>query len=176
MTKKMKKYPKFILCLYAGIWVFSFSANVAFAIHQEFEAIKELQAMEKSDPLEVIDMPIVEYTAEGMRNPFQGYIEQTDVINVGSTSEEEVSLPAFEVQGVVWGGDVPQAIINNKIVKTGDVLSDAKILEISKQGITILYHDRRYNIMSPSAIAMGSLEQTLKAIDENRTLRGGQNE
>lgn len=175
MIKDMKTYPKLVFYLSVVILAFSSFIKVSFAAHREFEAIKELQAMEKSGSREIIDIPEVEYTAEGMRNPFQGYIEQTEVIRADSTAEEVV-LPSFNIQGVVWGGDVPQAIINDKVVKVGDVLSDAKIIEISKNGVTVVFHDRRYNIMSPSAITMESLDQVLKTINENKTLRGGQNE
>lgn len=175
MAKKMKKYAKSVFYASLTLLIFSSFANVCFAVHQEFEAIRELQEMEKSEPREFIEIPEVEYTADGMRNPFQGYIEQKEIIDVGAAGEEEMTLPSFTVQGVVWGG-VPQAIVNDKIVKAGDMIDEAKIIEISKKGITVLYHDRRYNIMSPSAVTMENLEQALKTIEENKTLRGGQNE
>ncbi|MDD2751859.1 MAG: hypothetical protein PHN59_01850 [Candidatus Omnitrophica bacterium] len=90
----------------------------------------------------------VEYHAEGGRDPFKPLrIELEEII------EEEIpqTLPDLKIQGVVWGGSFPQAIINNKVVKVGDTIDKAKLIDINKDGITVLFSGRKYNIYSPAA-------------------------
>lgn len=50
-------------------------------------------------------------------------------------------LPEFTVQGLVWGQTAPQAIINNKVVSIGDTIDDAKVIDISKEGVRLLYQN-----------------------------------
>ncbi|MDD5596018.1 MAG: hypothetical protein PHY94_07255 [Candidatus Omnitrophica bacterium] len=90
----------------------------------------------------------VEYHAEGARDPFKPL-----KIEVEEVTEEETTqtLPDLKIQGVVWGGSLPQAIINNKVVKVGDTIEKAKIIDINKDGITVLFSGRKYNIYSPAA-------------------------
>ena len=66
--------------------------------------------------------------------------------------EEEITLPDFTIQGVIWNTDLPQAIVNDMIVRVGDVIDDAKIVEITKTGITIDYRDRRFYIAARLSI------------------------
>ncbi len=62
------------------------------------------------------------------------------------TGESETFNPSTPliVQGVVWGGAMPQAIINNKVFNIGDVIEGAKVIEINKKGVILLYKDRTY--------------------------------
>jgi len=91
----------------------------------------------------------VEYHAEGIRDPFKPLKIELEE----ATSEEETTqtLPDLKIQGVVWGGSLPQAIINNKVVKVGDTIEKAKVIDINKDGITVLFSGRKYNIYSPAA-------------------------
>jgi hypothetical protein len=61
------------------------------------------------------------------------------------------------VQGVIWGGIMPQAIINNKIVNIGDVIEGAEVIEISKKGVTLLYKKRKYTLPSPASNYMSTI-------------------
>lgn len=56
-------------------------------------------------------------------------------VTTGSRSSE------FTVQGLVWGQAIPQAIINNKVVSVGDTIDDAKVIDISKEGVRLLYQN-----------------------------------
>ena len=62
-------------------------------------------------------------------------------------------LPSFAVQGLVWGGSMPQAVVDNQVVKVGDVIQDAEIVEISKDGIKLLYNKKIYKLAPPSSAA-----------------------
>ena len=46
-------------------------------------------------------------------------------------------LSAWELQGVFWGTDKPQAIINRKILSVGDTIEGAKVTAITKEGVTL---------------------------------------
>ncbi|MDD4900268.1 MAG: hypothetical protein PHT31_06170 [Candidatus Omnitrophica bacterium] len=90
----------------------------------------------------------VEYHTEGARDPFKPL-----KIEMEESVEEEgpQTLPDLKIQGVVWGGSFPQAIINNKVVKVGETIDKAKVIDINKDGITVLFSGRKYNIYSPAA-------------------------
>lgn len=66
------------------------------------------------------------------------------------TEESETFNPSTPliVQGVVWGGAMPQAIINNRVTNIGDVIEGAKVIDISKKGVILLYKDRKYLLPS----------------------------
>jgi len=100
------------------------------------------QLKEKTD-IESI-RPRVKYDAAGLRDPFRRYNES------GSKEVGQQPLPALVVTGVVWGTDIPQAIINDKVVRQGDSINDVKIIEINKEGISVVFQGRQYNVSSPA--------------------------
>ncbi|MFP4473567.1 MAG: hypothetical protein ACLFPX_06865 [Candidatus Omnitrophota bacterium] len=51
--------------------------------------------------------------------------------------EPEVPAPNFQIQGLVWDTDRPQAIINGDVYSSGEILSGWEITDIQKQGITV---------------------------------------
>jgi hypothetical protein len=55
------------------------------------------------------------------------------------------------VEGVVWKGRMLQAIINHKVFNMGDTIEGAKIIKISKKGVTVLYKERSY--LLPSSVS-----------------------
>jgi hypothetical protein len=101
----------------------------------------------------VIRRPSLEYKSEKLRDPFRKYLSESEV-GIGALIPEEQEskeLPSelkesFTIQGVIWGGRFPQAIINNKVVKAGDDVSGARIIEINANNISVLFEDRVYNV------------------------------
>jgi len=57
----------------------------------------------------------------------------------GLPSGKELPLPALSIEGLIWNTRIPQAIINGKVVRVGDVIEDVKILKIDKEGIEVEY-------------------------------------
>ncbi|MCM8789801.1 MAG: hypothetical protein NC916_02105 [Candidatus Omnitrophica bacterium] len=104
-------------------------------------------------PEEKITRPKVEYKAEGLRDPFKKLIRKLDKKDVDQNSvpkrEEKLQLPQFQIQGIVWGGVFPQAIINNKVVKVGDSIEGCLIKDISKEGVTVDLEGFEYRLSSP---------------------------
>jgi len=93
--------------------------------------------------------PQVEYKSIDLADPFR-YPETENSKQQG----EKISarpLPGMGVQGIIWGGNFPQAIVNNKVVKVGDAIEGACITDIQKDGITVLFDNQQYTIYAPSA-------------------------
>ncbi len=94
----------------------------------------------------------IEYKAEGLRGPFynaEDYIVEKEPQKPDLTGQEtrpKRPLPDLSVQGIIWDTALPQAIINNKVVKIGDLLEEAQIIDISKSGITVLFDNQQYNL------------------------------
>ena len=127
-----------------------FIADV-FAVDTQAQTVKSLIAEEGTVAPETILRPKIEYKAETLRDPFQGPITKGAVggekIRSGGGSESKV--PPLKVQGVIWGGSLSQAIINNKVVTIGDDIEGAKIIYIDRQGITVIFEGKQYRLLSP---------------------------
>ncbi len=69
-------------------------------------------------------------------------------VQEASIVSEAIKLPALSVQGIVWGEDNPQAIIDGRVVAKGDLLPDGvEILDISKKGIKLLYRGKIFTLL-----------------------------
>ncbi len=116
----------------------------------------------------VISRPVIEYNSGDLRDPFndllQAAIEKErkekeaqsvqmsqEVVNV----EEKVmpSLDKFKVQGVIWGGKFPQAIINNKILGVGDSIEGVKIASIENNHVVLSFSGRLFSLPAPGISA-----------------------
>jgi len=90
----------------------------------------------------------VQYTARGLRDPFKSPFEMqvTPVVEERRPEQPsiEYGLSHLTVQGMVWGSDNPQAIINNKVTRIGEIIDGAEILEIRREGVYVLYEGRQY--------------------------------
>jgi len=109
--------------------------------------------------------PNVEYTADGLRDPFEDYLiieEAAPALQEGLKQEVSLPLPSLSIQGIIWGGRFPQAIINNKVVKVGDTIEGARITDINKNGVLVFFENREYNLSSPAALNLQSLEKNHK--------------
>ncbi|MFH1359592.1 MAG: hypothetical protein ABIJ41_00965 [Candidatus Omnitrophota bacterium] len=60
--------------------------------------------------------------------------------------EQEIIPPSLLISGVIWNTDRPQAIINNMVVNIGDVVEEAKIIDINRSGIKIQYMEKNFTI------------------------------
>ncbi len=127
----------------------------------ELRTMDEVEEREKKDLKDnsgsVITRPKVAYGAEDSRDPFWDYLpkEETEKTAKANLKSSEPVLPALKVQGIIWGGNFPQAIINNNVLKIGDTIEGAKIIKIDKAGIMVSYGGREYELSSP---AKGNLE------------------
>lgn len=138
---------KIVTVFMMGLFIFSQSG---YAQPQDKESAAVVKANTK-----------IEYTAEGLRDPFEGCLKEEEKVSLVQEEEKpggpEQRLPSLTVQGIIWGGSLTQAIINNKVVKTGDTIEGAKIIKIDKDGILALYGGSQFNLSSPAQINIKNL-------------------
>ena len=94
---------------------------------------------------------LIEYRAQDLRDPF-GYLisfEEEAEEEGPLDFEEGVEVPTLSVEGMIWGGKIPLAIINEQVVGVGDTIEGFKVLKIEKQGVTLLRKGKAY-IVKPS--------------------------
>jgi len=146
----MRKKKLFYTASFLFACLFIFSVPVCYALIGG-SSIKEIeqanQPKQGAEPV-VIPKPILEYTSGSLRDPFKPYIvkEETKATEYRSTQEPP---PKLAIQGIIWGGSLPQAIINNTVVKVGDIIEEARVLEINKEGVTVFFKSRQYKLASP---------------------------
>jgi hypothetical protein len=115
------------------------------------QADKSEQVKESVGPQEAVIRPKVQYKAQGLKDPFLPLIQEKEAdIATTATPAKVKPLPVLNLQALVWGGNFPQAIINNKVVKIGDVMEEAQIVGIGKEGVILLYANKKYKLSSPS--------------------------
>ena len=83
----------------------------------------------------------VNYTAFGARDPFVSLLPK------GANPQEDTrrplpapprqAPPALRVQGILWGGLKPEAIINERIYRVHESIEGATIMSIDAHGVTI---------------------------------------
>jgi len=112
----------------------------------------------------VISRPVIEYSSGDLRDPFGDLLklvvekEKKEKADETAQAPQETvepqqqpmpSLDKLKVQGVVWGGKIPQVIINNKILGIGDLIEGFTISGIDKKGITLNFAGRMVNLATP---------------------------
>lgn len=162
----MKREKSIII---TGVFVYmliSFlSINRLFAeqepIKDSLEAAGDSKTQGRS--LGVIERKVEDYKGEGLRNPFKDYFDTMPPPvaqdETGSPNVPIGPLPTLQVQGIILGPRLKQAIVNNKIVKVGDTIEGAQITTIEKDGVTLFFGNRTYNLSSPAA---GILQESKK--------------
>ncbi len=91
-----------------------------------------------------IDYPTVEYQPS-KRDPFRSPLDILETETPPPSVETEITLPQMSLQGFTWGYQ-PRAIINNQVVKKGDRISGAEVLEIRKEGVILIYQGKIFTI------------------------------
>lgn len=92
-----------------------------------------------------------EYKSGDSRDPFQE--EEIEIEGQVQEQAQARPLPSLQIQGIVWGGSFPQAVINNKVVREGDTIEEAKITDINKSGVTIFFDNRQYTLSTSSPVS-----------------------
>lgn len=100
--------------------------------------------------------PLVVNEVAELNNPFFNSIEEAikkETVNESPVIKEGnavKSLPAYTIQGVIWGTELPLAIINNKVLKIGDMLDEAKIENIDKNGVVVSLKGNLFTLNAPA--------------------------
>ena len=113
-------------------------------------SIKTAKAAETMAPEGYQEANKIEYKSEDLRDPFQE--EKIEIEEQPQVQIETKPLPSLQIQGIVWGGGFPQAIINNKVVRVGDTIEEVRITDINKSGVTVFSGNWQYNLSTYSPI------------------------
>lgn len=111
----------------------------------------------------VISRPIIGYSSGDLRDPFRDLLqvaeenekkkkEIQDFESPGEEAEPAMPMPSldkFKVQGIMWGGRFPQAIVNNKVVIIGDMIEGLKVVNIEKKGVTLSFSGKTALLSAP---------------------------
>lgn len=103
---------------------------------------------------ESIERKKVKYDALDFRDPFEVSIIVDSSIAAKEDKVKETkekTPPDLVVQGLIWGGAFPQAIINNKVVSVGDNIDGARIIYIGKDGVIAFFQGEQYRFRSSSS-------------------------
>ena len=90
------------------------------------------------------------YAQSQGKDPFESLLPR--VVEEEKTEETiertEEFLPDMVIQGILWGGDLPQAIIDGEVYRTGDKFKDinAQIFKIEKNAVFIFYGEKVYRM------------------------------
>ena len=97
----------------------------------------------------------IAYTSENLRDPFEAYVSPESAPMSADTlaQEENFTPPPLKISGVTWGSGYAQAIINNKVVKAGDMVDDVEIVSIAKEGLVFLYKKQKFTMPAPGLAA-----------------------
>ncbi len=148
--RKTYKIIIFILNLTCGLIFFSRNASAAMFSNPmsviEHELSQNNRAGEESFNIE---RPKISYDPSGLKDPFKAPVIGVKDSEQAAENVQE-ALPALNVQGVIWGTDTPQAIVNNKVVKTGDSIEGAEIVFIDKSGIRVFFANAEHFISAPA--------------------------
>ncbi len=96
------------------------------------------------------------YTAQDLRDPLKDLLPQpsrgptqtvstssyggsnaSSTLNPSVSSTRPLAISELSLQGLIWGGPQPQAIINHQTYKVGDRLQSGRIVSITRQGVVI---------------------------------------
>ncbi|MFH1678316.1 MAG: hypothetical protein ABH914_01710 [Candidatus Omnitrophota bacterium] len=116
----------------------------------------------------------MEYNAGDLRDPLRPQfflqkkketkIEEEPYMEKRKASE----LFALSIQGIIWNSDTPLAVINNKVIKKGEVIllpstekdisAEVRIMDIDEDGITIIYSGDVEKLPSPKNLELSNKE------------------
>ncbi|MDD5465465.1 MAG: hypothetical protein PHP73_03880 [Candidatus Omnitrophica bacterium] len=104
---------------------------------------------------EMISRPQIKYKSGQLRDPFASVMlkaankESLQEREAAESNRPKINLSSLDVQGIIWGTKVPQAIINNKVLVAGDSINGAEILSIDKKGVTLSFAGEIVNLPAP---------------------------
>jgi len=112
--------------------------------------LKRLEAEEYTKEV-TISRPEIVYSASNLKDPFINALPVE--LGLAAKDKTEIKLPVLTIQGIVFGPKFSQVIINNKVLKVGEQISDATVTEINKDEVSVLFNDKIYKLVAPAVVA-----------------------
>ena len=116
---------------------------------------------------EMLKRPEIKYTASDFRDPFTPQIsiareeEKPRIVKIEPEVRRKISeIFSFTIQGIIWNPNNPMAIVNNQVLRKGDVLlmqdtEEVTIVDIDKYSVTVGYLGEEEKILSPVGSQLG---------------------
>ncbi|UCH12120.1 MAG: hypothetical protein JSW18_04705 [Candidatus Omnitrophota bacterium] len=115
-------------------------------VEEKKEYIKEeAKVLEKVKP----KLEKVEYKAGDFLDPLKDRLSiYIASIATKAKKKEPIAInpPQFNITGLIWNTDRPQAIIDGKVLSVGDEIKGAKLLSVNKEGIKVEYRKAEFFI------------------------------
>lgn len=118
------------------------------ALHEYHERMSGAGALREAPAADGPAAGPARYTASSVRDPLKTYLPERVVERRPASNWSENTAasapparpPELRLQGVLLGGPVPQAIINNKVYRIGESINGAKITAIERQGVLVEFN------------------------------------
>ncbi len=94
-----------------------------------------------SSPKGILDSKYTLSKKDPLKNLFQLYLYNAHLIK--PEGKIEIPLPKLTIEGIIWNSDMPQAIVDGKVVRIGDVIKNVEIIDIEKKGIIVNYNGEK---------------------------------
>ena len=173
-SKFISKFKIALLLLFIIVLFFSLPVSAQIPIAERLETAEKqfYPPGEPEENLDIIKSRSVEYTASNLRDPFLPAIslvkkEEPEMVEKVETVKPMISkMFSFSIQGIIWNPDNPLVIMNNKILKKGDIISiqdggdiaEIIITDIEKDGVTVVYEDRAEKLPSPASLELDRIK------------------
>jgi len=141
MLKTMKILVLIFGLIFTNIIVEPFLSSLA----ADEEANTQLTQAGQQDNT-VLLRPKVEYTSESFEDPFRILPETETKTENNLEVKKELTPPELIVSGLVWGSNSPLAIINGQVCKVGDMIENARIESIDKNGVVVEFDWRKFTL------------------------------
>ncbi len=106
---------------------------------------KEAKVLEKLKP----ELEKVEYKAGDFLDPLKDRLS-IFIASIATKLKKKKTIaikpPQFNITGLIWNSDRPQAIVDSNVLSVGDEIKGAKLLSVNKDGIRIQYEGAEFFI------------------------------
>lgn len=92
----------------------------------------------------------IRYTASDYRDPLVSLLPQPEQAQMAELLPKPAPVaPNVTIEGMWWGGQRPQVLIDGKLYEIGDTVQDSEIVEISRDGVTVVNQGTRFVLRPP---------------------------
>lgn len=102
---------------------------------------KPAEAPSEAEKGEIISKAAVQYQGKEGRDPFSSPMKKR-LLSAHELSRSE-EIPHLTLNGIVWNVDKPIAIVNNKILRKGDSIEGAEVLDITQAGVSLRFEAKQ---------------------------------
>ena len=107
-------------------------------------AREKMPAFAKGEPLEAEAYTDMNAEIVFIENK-SGFMDKVANVFKGSSVREQF-ISKFTLNGIVWDIEDSWAVINNKIVRAGDIFEGAEVVSIEPQKATLIFKDEKFDL------------------------------